>query len=72
MRAYDRATRAITVAVGMVVPGLIGYYGDRRWGTGGLLTILGFALGVTFGIWQLLQLARSSKNGQDGSSDTSE
>jgi hypothetical protein len=70
VRAYDRAMRAITVALGMVVPGLVGYYLDRSWGTRGLLTILGFALGVTSGIWQLVRMTRPANQGGDDTSDT--
>jgi hypothetical protein len=67
-RAYDRATRGITVAIGMVVPGLVGYYLDSRLGTRALLTILGFGAGVTFGIWQLLRLTNPPDDGGDETS----
>lgn len=52
----------------MVVPGFAGYYLDGLLGTRVLLTILGFALGVTFGIWQLMRLAGSHRDGGDSSS----
>ena len=48
----------------MVVPGLVGYYLDGRLGTRALLTILGFGVGVTFGIWQLLRLAGPPRDGK--------
>ena len=67
-RAYDRATRGITVAIGMVVPGLVGYYLDSHLGTRALLTILGFGAGVTFGIWQLLHLTNPPHDGGDETS----
>ena len=65
-RAYQRATRGITVALGMVIPGLVGYFLDTRLGTRALLTIVGFALGVTFGIWELLRMTRPSRDEDEG------
>ncbi len=67
-RAYDRATRGITVAIGMVVPGLVGYYLDDRLGTRALLTIVGFAVGVAYGVWQLLRLTNGPRG--DGPRDS--
>jgi F0F1-type ATP synthase assembly protein I len=61
-RAYQRATRGITVAMGMVIPGLMGYFLDKQLGTKPLLTILGFGLGVTFGIWELVQMTRPPRD----------
>ena len=52
----------------MVVPGLVGYYVDGRLGTRALFTILGFGLGVTFGIWQLTRLSSPPRDGGDGTS----
>jgi F0F1-type ATP synthase assembly protein I len=65
-RAYDRASRGITVALGMVVPGLIGYFLDNRLGSRPLLTIAGFGLGVTFGIWELVRMTRPTRDEDDG------
>lgn len=49
----------------MVVPGLVGYYLDGLLGTRVLLTLLGFAGGVAFGIWQLMLMARIRKDNGD-------
>ena len=51
------------MAIGMVVPGLIGYYLDGRLGTRALLTIVGFAVGVACGVWQLLRLTNGPRDG---------
>jgi hypothetical protein len=51
-------SRITTVALEMVLPGLAGTWLDDRWGTG-FLGLLGFALGVTLGIWHLLQMTRA-------------
>lgn len=59
-KAYQWAARGMSAATGMVVPAVIGYYVDKCWGTRILFTILGSALGVAFGIWQLLEMARAS------------
>jgi F0F1-type ATP synthase assembly protein I len=64
--AYQRASRGITVALGMVIPGLVGYFLDSRLGTKALLTILGFGLGVTFGIWELIRMARPPRDENSG------
>jgi hypothetical protein len=53
----------------MVVPGLAGYYLDKYLGTRVLLTFLGFALGVTLGIWQLLQMGKPRSSDGDRPSD---
>ena len=55
------ASRVITISMTMAVPGIGGYWLDSRLGTRVLFTLLGVALGMTAGIWQLLQLARSDK-----------
>lgn len=58
VRAYGRASRGIGVAIGMVVPGLVGYYLDTRWGTRPWIMMAGFAVGVTLGIAQLVRMTR--------------
>jgi F0F1-type ATP synthase assembly protein I len=59
-KAYQRATRVVTVAAGMVLPGLLGYWADSRLGTGALLTIAGFALGMTYGLYDLVRLGQAT------------
>ncbi len=58
VRAYQRATRGVTIAVGMVAPGLLGYWLDQKLGTRALLTILGFGIGMAFGVWELVRLSQ--------------
>ena len=57
-KAYQRATRGVTVAVSMVIPGMLGYWLDSRLGTRALFTILGFALGMTLGMIELIRMAQ--------------
>ena len=56
--AMGWVSRIITVALEMVLPGLAGQWLDRRWGTS-FIGLIGFALGLTLGIWHLLQMTRS-------------
>lgn len=54
--AFGWVSRITTVAVGMVVPGLVGFWIDRRLGTLVLFTVVGFGLGMTVGIVQLVRM----------------
>ncbi len=54
------ATRATTIALEMVFPGLAGQWADKQLGTS-FLTLLGFALGLTVALLHLLQLARQAE-----------
>jgi F0F1-type ATP synthase assembly protein I len=58
-QAYGIASQGLTVAIGMVAPGLLGYWLDSKLGTKAVFTILGFGLGMTLGITLLMRLART-------------
>jgi hypothetical protein len=62
--AMDWVSRIITVALEMVVPGLAGGWLDKRWGTS-FLALVGFAIGVSMGIWHLIVMT-SPKRGDQG------
>jgi len=51
-----------TVVAEMVLPGLAGTWLDHRWGTK-FLTLVGFALGLTVGIWHLIAMTRPKSAG---------
>lgn len=54
-----------TIAMEMVLPGLAGRWLDGRFGTRYLIMV-GFALGLTIGLYHLLQLTKAkSQNKQD-------
>jgi hypothetical protein len=57
--AIEWVSRITTVALMMVLPGVAGVWLDRKLGTS-FLALLGFALGVTAGIWQLIVMSRST------------
>jgi cellobiose-specific phosphotransferase system component IIC len=68
--ALEWVSKVTTVALEMVVPGIIGAWMDRRWGTN-FITLIGLACGVSVGIWHLLVLTRS-ENGTGSKRPNSE
>lgn len=54
--AVEWVAKITTVALEMVIPGVIGQWLDNRWGTQ-FLGFVGFALGLVVGMWHLLVLA---------------
>ncbi len=63
-QAYQRATRGVTVAILMVAPGLLGYWIDGRLGTRAVFTIVGFGLGMSCGIMQLIRMGQPGRTGE--------
>ncbi len=53
-------TRVIAIAAEMVVPGLIGYWIDVKLGTRIVFMLLGFAVGITTAIMQLIRITSSN------------
>lgn len=58
--AYGWVGRITTLSLGMVLPGLLGYGVDRLLGFRALFVLLGFALGIGIGVWQLVRLTSST------------
>lgn len=54
----------MTVALEMVLPGLLGLWIDSKLGTRVLFGCLGFAVGLTSGMWHLLRMTSSGPNGR--------
>jgi hypothetical protein len=46
-----------TVALEMSLPAVVGHYVDRNWGTN-YLALVGLGLGMTVGMWHLLQMTQ--------------
>ena len=63
-KAIDLASQVTTISIMMALPALIGHWIDRRLNTVALFMLLGFALGMTGGIWQLIKLI--NKRDQSG------
>jgi hypothetical protein len=77
--AMEWVAKITTVSLEMFLPAIGGGYLDRRFGTS-YLAILGLVLGVTVGIWHLLQMTQTAirkkrlnkkENSDRGSSETS-
>ena len=60
--AMEWVSQITTVVAEMVLPGLAGQWLDRRWGTK-FIGLLGFAVGLTVGIWHLVSMTRAKNAG---------
>ncbi len=61
VRAHRIASRCLSIAMGMVIPGFFGYWLDAWLGVLPLFTLVGFSFGFAYGIWQLTQLGKSKQ-----------
>jgi ATP synthase protein I len=59
--ALEWVSKITTVALEMVLPGILGTWLDHRWGTN-FLTVVGFAIGLGGGIWHLLILTKTGNS----------
>lgn len=55
--AMEWVAKITTVALEMVLPGILGSWLDQKWGTG-FLALVGFGLGVSVAIWHLIVMTR--------------
>ena len=58
--AWAWATRIIALSASMVIPALIGAWIDQRLGTKVVFLLLGFALGITAAVFQLMRIVQES------------
>jgi hypothetical protein len=66
--AMEWVSRITTIALEMVLPGLLGLWIDNQLGTRVVFMLLGFGVGMTVAIWHLSHLAparRSRRNGRE-------
>jgi F0F1-type ATP synthase assembly protein I len=61
-KAYQWASRIMIVSLEMVLPGLAGYWIDKKLGTLVLFMLVGFALGGTAAVMHLVRMTRSDQN----------
>ena len=54
----------MVVSLEMVLPGMAGYWLDQRLGTVVLFMLVGFGLGCTAAVAQLIQIARANRGSQ--------
>lgn len=59
--AIEWVSKITAVALVMVLPGLAGQWLDRKYGMK-FLGLLGFACGVTLGVWTLLVMVRRPRS----------
>jgi hypothetical protein len=55
--AIGWVAKITTVALEMVLPAALGAWADNRWGTR-FFALVGLAVGMTVGIWHLLQMTK--------------
>lgn len=60
--AIEWSSRITTIALEMVVPTLLGYWLDRRLGSGVVFLLVGVVVGFSVALLSLLRLARSSRD----------
>lgn len=64
--AMEWVSKITSVSVMMVLPAVVGYWADSRWGSGPWLLVLGATAGLAIFLTQLLQMVgdpRRKKNG---------
>ena len=57
-RASQLASECLSIAISMVVPGLLALWVDNQLETNPVLTIVGFMGGFAYGVWRLSQLGK--------------
>ena len=68
-RAYQWSVRVTTIAIEMVLPGVLGIWVDRKLGTRFLFTLLGLALGMWLALRELLGMARAAERSEATASE---
>lgn len=66
--ALEWVGRIFAVSLVMFVPGLVGQYLDRKFGTG-FLVLVGFIFGLTVGLWYLLTMTGGVSTSGHGPTD---
>lgn len=62
--AMTWVNRLTTISIEMVLPAVLGYWGDKRWGTRPLLVAIGALLGFSIAMWHLLKIANRDNGGR--------
>ena len=61
-KAYQWSSRIMVVSLEMVLPGIAGYWLDKRLGTVVLFMLIGFCFGSTAAIVHLIRMTRADAN----------
>jgi F0F1-type ATP synthase assembly protein I len=67
--AFEWSAVIMTISAEMVVPGLIGYWLDQRFGTRALFLLLGFAIGGILAALALMRIASKRTEPRNGCDD---
>ena len=67
-KAAEWSTRIMTISLEMVVPGLVGYWLDNKFGTKFVLMLAGFVLGFITAIKHLLYFTQKANRNRDKNS----
>ncbi len=59
VRGYQISSQVITIALELVLPGLVGFFADRRWHTFPGLTLAGVGLGFLAGTLHFVQFVKA-------------
>jgi len=62
-QAWAWASRITSVALEMVLPGVLGYWLDQKLGTVMVFLVLGVILGMVGGLTHLVRMTQPQKNG---------
>ena len=60
-KAYNLATRVMGIALGMSLPGFLGWWVDGHLGTTPWLMVCGFVFGFWYGLWRLIHLSPTAE-----------
>ncbi len=58
--AVARASQITSICLGMVIPGVVGYWIDQRLNTKIVFTLLGAVFGLSYGIYALVRITSKS------------
>lgn len=59
--AVEWVAKITTVAFEFFLPGLLGQWADRRWGTN-FLGLFGLAMGMALGLWHLVRMSSARRD----------
>jgi len=65
--AYHWASRVMTICLEMVLPGVLGLFADKQFGTRFVFTLIGFSVGLVLGVVHLIRLTDKMSAGGSNS-----
>lgn len=68
-KSLSKVSEIIAICLMMIVPGLIGYVVDQKFGTKIVFTLLGLIFGMTGAVFQLMRLVASTEESNTTTDD---